>query len=494
MFICSSVFAQVQTTPNVITTTVQQGVPGVQQSWTGFTTTTSEGGGLSGGNVPGYNPSTGQFMFGYAQGTFAYTMAINSALSGTGIQLSGIEYGLTYFNQDYSRGTLNVSASVLSNTGSTLESYSHNLPQTVNGWTQWSQTQTFVNQYSLSNLGNATLTFTGKDDRFWAGYYGPQFKDPFLRFNYIADICASNPLSSPDCPGYAAALLTQQCSISALYNPACPGYAAAYFTQQCSLNPLYSPSCPGYASAYLTQQCNLDGLYSTSCPNYAEAYAKKNILSIDTTGTNTTNTNMPSKTEATTTVSNDGKVKTEVSKTGDSNVDSVIETKATSASPSDATSTVKLAPSPSTGGQSVSAQTNTKTETKTETKTASSSNQQSQTTTARTERNEQKSGSNEGKSSSEMKQAAQQKAQEEMKKAEGAKSFEAQVATQVAVVNAIAFVPGFDAYQNTKIIDVNALQLQRQYGKDVVDNRRLGRGLFGPTDRLHQEMVNQQYR
>ena len=194
--------AQIQTTPNVITTTVQQGVPGVQQNWSGFVNTQSTGGGLSGGNIPGYNPSTGQFMFGYTQGTFAYSMAINSALSGSGIQVGGIEYGLTYLNEGMSRGTLGVTATVQSNTGITLQSYSHNLPQTTNGWTQWGQTQTFASPYSLANLGNATLSMTGKDDRFWAGYYGPQFKDPYLRFNYTADPCAGNPRYSPSCPGY----------------------------------------------------------------------------------------------------------------------------------------------------------------------------------------------------------------------------------------------------------------------------------------------------
>ena len=416
--------AQEQTTPNVITTTTQQGVAGVQQSWTGFTVTGSTGGGFSGGNQPGYNTSTGQFMFGYSQGTIGYTMAINSALSGSGVQVGGIEYGLTYLNQDFSRGTLTVNASILSNTGVTLQSYSHNLPQTTNGWTQWNQTQTFSNPYSLANLGNATLSFTGKDDRSWAGYYGPQFKDPYLRFNYTADpcvgnpryspscpgyntdmwytgdltsvygttfaiqqalgfgntgvrvhsvnwgydyaiggrrcvwdilglcmewtdsmvggsmnvtnasgqqiaydtnshsgqnvsgsfrrevllgstspdisslgnatistwtsgiasvtpymgfnftpdICSTDPLANAQCPGYAAAYLTQQCSANPLYDQSCPGYAQALFTQQCNANQLSNPSCPGYAAAYLTYQCGLNQLYSASCPGYQQAY------------------------------------------------------------------------------------------------------------------------------------------------------------------------------------------------------------------------------
>ncbi len=87
-----------------------------------------------------------------------------------------------------------------------------------------------------------------------------------------SDPCLSNPLSSPSCPGYAAAYFTQQCTISALYDPSCTGYAVANFTLQCSLNPLYNEQCTGYADAYLTQQCSINPLYSNRCSGYQEAY------------------------------------------------------------------------------------------------------------------------------------------------------------------------------------------------------------------------------
>ena len=71
--------------------------------------------------------------------------------------------------------------------------------------------------------------------------------------NSTSNACSTNPLSSPTCPGYAAAYLTQQCSISALYDPSCPGYQQAYANQQCTTNPLSSPSCSGYSRAYALQ-------------------------------------------------------------------------------------------------------------------------------------------------------------------------------------------------------------------------------------------------
>lgn len=422
-----SVYAQQQTTTNVITTTVQSGLPGVQQSWSGFTVTNSTGGGFFGGNVPGYNSSTGQFMFGYNQGTIGYTMAINSALAGSGVQVGGIDYGLTYLNQDFSRGTFTVNASILSNTGITLQSYSHNLPQTTNGWTQWNQTQTFTNPYSLASLGNATLSFTGKDNRWWAGYYGPQFKDPYLKFNYTSepvDPCINNPL----------------------YSPSCPGYQQAYHDQQCSSNPLYAVSCLGYQTAYFNQQCSLNALYNSSCPGYQQAYVTQQLLNQQNSSTQTASAPVKT-TEPEIQVKEDGKVSTDVPLVVDPVVNSVL-TKNTEA----------------------------KKEDKKEDKKESSTVEKPKTNAAR--------------------QAAIAAATklDPATQTQSEKEFEQTVASQNAAVNAISFVPGFSAYQNAIIPDTNALKMQRQYNKPVTDNARAMRQLNGASDRLHNEMVQQQYR
>lgn len=68
------------------------------------------------------------------------------------------------------------------------------------------------------------------------------------------------------------------CLSNPLSDPSCPGYADAYLAQQCSMNPLYSPSCPGYQQAYYAQQCTLNALYDRDCPGYNEAYALANIV------------------------------------------------------------------------------------------------------------------------------------------------------------------------------------------------------------------------
>jgi hypothetical protein len=513
-------YAQVvgtQPSPNATYTQSQELLNPTVNSWVG--TIQGQNAGFVGGNTPAFNATTNTIIFGYTTASATQTIGINSALAaaGTGLKIGGYSYSWN-INNDISTGqygTLSSTITLKDASGSTLQSYGANYPQMPNaGFITYSGTQWFPQDYSLASVSNLEVKFTGKDAKFWAGYYGPQVRNPSLKLEYTVDLCASNPLSDPSCPGYAAAYQTQQCTLNPLFDPSCPnyttaqciinplfsqacsGYQAAYLSQQCSLTPLYDSSCPGYASAFastqLTQQCNSDPLYSTSCPNYVEEYAKKNILGISTTSTTQT-TNAPSKTEPTTTVSNEGKVKTEVSKTGDSNVDSVIETKTTSVSPSDTTASVKLT-SPTTGGQNVGTQTDTKTQqTKTETKTAPSTNQQQTTRTARTERNEQRLGSNEGKSNNEMKQASNEKAKEEMKKAENAKTFESQIAVQPNVISAMSFVPGFSSYAQANVPDVLQRQLQRQYGKDVVDNRA-NRRMFSGSDRLHEEMVSQQYK
>jgi hypothetical protein len=57
----------------------------------------------------------------------------------------------------------------------------------------------------------------------------------------------------------------------------------------------------------------------------------------------------------------------------------------------------------------------------------------------------------------------------------------------------MGFVPGFDAYGQARIVDVNAQQMARLYNRPNVDNRQALRRLTGASDRLHTEMVDQQY-
>jgi len=81
-------------------------------------------------------------------------------------------------------------------------------------------------------------------------------------------LCATIPLTSVNCSGYAVAYFTQQCDLSALYDDECTGYPAAYLLQQCNLDIFYSVNCVGYANALFDSECDDDPQFSPSCPGY----------------------------------------------------------------------------------------------------------------------------------------------------------------------------------------------------------------------------------
>ena len=488
-------------------------IGGNYSSPTGTVSYSGVGGGTSGGSTPGYNSTTNTIYFGYTTSTAAYTYAFSQALQNSGMTILGYNYSWDYYNQGYSAGALSAKVNFAGTDGTSLHFKSWTLGTTTD-WTTMSGTETFTGSGLLaSNIANFSLSFTGKDNRFWAGYYGPMVKNPSLSLNYTFDQCSVDPLSSPTCPGYAAAYLTQQCSANPLYdascpgyaqalltqqcnanqlsNPQCPGYATAYLNYQCSINPLFSTTCSGYQQAYFNQQCSLNGLYDKTCPNYAEAYAKKNILSVDTTSTTqtTTTTTTVSTTAPSTTVSSDGTVSTTVSKTGDSNVDKAITPTTTTTNSSAAPAApVQLVQSPSSSQQ------------QSEKKEAAPAQTTSQTTT---QTNEKSSGSGEQKTArqelQEKREAAAKKDAVEKGKnlaneMSKAADMESQKQIQNVVIQAMAFTPGFDTYNQTTIPDTVGYKPYSVYNNQKnVDNARLSRGLFGATDRLHNEMVNQQY-
>lgn len=177
-------------TGNIVYTTLNPAPSGTPYNWSGFTVVNTGGGGLTGGNTPAYNPSTGTFIFGYTQGKVSYNTPLNVALAnaGTGLQINGFKYSWEYYNQDMSRGTLTGNINLTSNTGSVLQNFNYSMPQTVGGWTLKSGIQNFNTQYSLSSVGNLNVSFTGKDDRFWAGYYGPQVRNIDVKMLYSVPV------------------------------------------------------------------------------------------------------------------------------------------------------------------------------------------------------------------------------------------------------------------------------------------------------------------
>ena len=231
---------------------------------------------------------TSQYSFG-TQGSIAQSIAINNALSGSGIAVNGIQYGWRFANycansvnnatamcNSESTGpvdTLTANVNLTNTAGGTVLDRTHVYNTKAWSWINEAQDVNFTST-PLASMGSLNISFTGVD----AGgstttpYLGPSVTSIYAKLKYGVDPCIADPLSNPSCPGYAAAYTIQQCTANPLYNSSCPGYAAAMLAVQCSANPLSDPTCPGYTQALFTQQCTANPLYATTCPGHAAAY------------------------------------------------------------------------------------------------------------------------------------------------------------------------------------------------------------------------------
>jgi hypothetical protein len=194
------------TSQNILTPTVG--------AWTG--SVPGQNGGFSGGgNGPAFNSTTNTLIFGYTPATTtqrisAEAFAIQHALdlSNSGIKINGYNYSWQINNSGEQTGTLTGKVEML-RSGNALQSYTYNYDAPTNGFELKTGTQTFNNPQDLLAADQITLSFTGKDNRFWAGYYGPQVRNPSLTLNYTTDPCMGNPLYSPSCPNYNQVLTSQ---------------------------------------------------------------------------------------------------------------------------------------------------------------------------------------------------------------------------------------------------------------------------------------------
>lgn len=384
------------------------------------------------------------------------------------------------------------------------------------------------------------------------------------------DVCAQNPLFSPNCPGYAQAYFNQQCSINALYDSTCPGYAVAYHAQQCSINSLYAVTCPGYAQAYYSQQCSLNPFYDSGCTGYTAAVeqcsanplshtycpayqtasaecsvnqllytycpsyqttlaacstnSQSNTLCPNYSTTSTSSTATASTSEPAIDIKSNGTINTTVALVSDSTVNSVLTTKSDAADP---TAVVKTTggsdnrdiqpqqPTPAaapTQQQTQAAQAEQKqtaaaveavvntvekretasADTKKDTKETSGDSKEK--TSSSDAKSDKKSDTNSQAQRREaVKKAATEKARELANDISRAATIEAQTASQAVVLGLMNYTPGFDSYNNAIVPDINARAMARQYNKDNVDNRSLLRQLNGASDRMHQDMIDQQY-
>jgi hypothetical protein len=496
---------------------------------------------------PLYSPScSGYNNVLTSQNILAQSYAINTALnlSGSGVYINGFKYGYDVYvggqwcsvysalapdncgSWDPSAMAVGVWVTDKNATVLYENMHTHNTQNTLSSH---SYSHVFTDRKLLSNMGNFTMS---------TGQYGTgAVFNAWSNWQYTPDPCVANPLYSTTCEGYQQAYFNQQCSANAFYNSACPGYAQAYFAQQCTISALYNPSCPGYASAYLTYQCSISPLYSTTCPGYAEAYlndqcikdslyspqcagyatayAIKYLTPISSGSTTASAVNSPLSSTAatdpavtkttqgatTTTVSTDGTVSTGVSATGDTNVDKAIAPKTTATTGAQPAAPVQLTPASSAPTQQMS-QNDARAESrrdepraeKKESATAERPAQQAQQNTPGGEKPQPTA-----RQELQEKRQAQAKAEaiEKGKNLAGemgrVADLESQKQIQNVVIQAMAFTPGFDAYGKATIPDGAGYRPFTVYNNQRNIENRVTSRMFGGTDRLHSDMVDQQY-
>ena len=464
------------------------------------------------GGASSDNPALGGYTFSYQSGTIAQTYAINQALKGvgSGIVIHGFNYGWEYTfacanqiggsctNVSGLQDVLNATVTITNSAGVSIYSQYYGLGQkNINDgnapynptWQQVNTQQRFASPYSLANIGNFTMSFTGMDAGYWGGNYGPTIRNAYSQAVYGPDLCAQNPLSDPTCPGYAAALLAQQCTANPLSDPTCPGYAQAQFTQQCTINPLYEPACPGYQQALFQQQCQLNPLSSPQCPNYS-------IVSQATTGTTTTTTSTSSTTtvsvtgtvsttEPTISIATDGTVSTGVATVPDTQVNTVITRKIESTASPTGTVTIQVQTQPAKESDEKK-QLRTATEAERELAMKEEKKREEEASERRKQLLERQRRAAQENALSQGRRAIEQ--------ADRAQTMDEQMANQALIVATMNFVPGFDAYGTVRLPDAAGYRPYEIYrGQQNVDNRRLIRGLAGAQEQRHADMVDSQY-
>ncbi len=162
--------------------------------------------------VAAWGSGSNVINFSYGLTDLNQIVNIKNALpnSGTGLQVNGFNFGFQAKNgngwdngqQDYLTAYVNI----YNNTNSkVLESYNYDLNSKYN-WTQFYYSETFKSAYGVPDLGNAQYGFVGQDNNYWVGPYGPEITAVSFSLKYSVDPCATNPLYSPSCRGYMDAL------------------------------------------------------------------------------------------------------------------------------------------------------------------------------------------------------------------------------------------------------------------------------------------------
>ena len=210
--------AQVYSTGNLTTfestgTTTTSSWQNVGQ-WGGSLTCWAPGGPGYCGPQPYVNSNGyGNINFSYGYTDLYQLVNIAAALpnSGTGLRVNGFNFGFQAKNgngwdgggQDY----LAAYVSFYGSDGKLTQHYDYSAyTNRLYNWTYFNFSETFATPYASKDLSTARYGFVGYDTNYWAGPYGPEVNSVSFSLKYSVDPCYVDVLSSPTCPGYLDAI------------------------------------------------------------------------------------------------------------------------------------------------------------------------------------------------------------------------------------------------------------------------------------------------
>jgi hypothetical protein len=158
------------------------------------------------------------YQFSYIGGTISQSIAVNQALAaaGTGINVSGLQYGWQYANYCKNKisgdgscldpngivDQFSANVSLTNSAGTNVYSRSFEYNTWAYAWKHEAQDINFDTSHALTGLSTLNISFSGIDSGYWAGLYGPVVTNVYAKLKYSIDPCATNAAYSSTCAGF----------------------------------------------------------------------------------------------------------------------------------------------------------------------------------------------------------------------------------------------------------------------------------------------------
>lgn len=153
----------------------------------------------------------GNINFSYGYTELYQIVNVSKALpnSGTGLVTTGFVFSWRSKNgngwDDGRLDQLNAYVQGYTKSGKWIENFGYNL-NFLHDWTDFTWSQSWSKLRRPDELANVLFGFSGKDNNYWMGPYGPEITNVNFRLQYKPDPCVNNPLYSPDCPKFQETL------------------------------------------------------------------------------------------------------------------------------------------------------------------------------------------------------------------------------------------------------------------------------------------------